>query len=357
MNFNAAMPFGGKNAEKMSRSGRREIVTAAVEGYAERGDFQGTSEIINHTAAGALYSTDERKKLTREFENRFIKKQTDKWNIETREHTRMQRERTETQALTEATLFSQLVEAKTPVERQQVLDQAEIAVGNQMMSRAGFSAITANQSRVNKQISTDKRAGFTVQHLQGKSLQELRPQIIAQMADGTLSSQDGIALIANLTAQAKREEQDPEYKRQKALSKEYVKARVKPSGFSPYGMIYGAKEKQTMVEINEEVNRLEAKGKSPMDAARMATAKVIGLQQFSDSPDMDIVQRNDNIVELQKYGASVSQKYKSLRESGKSTKAQKLKTKETIDLIKLRINYLKQKAEYDRVLKIDGEIK
>lgn len=350
------MPFEGKSGESYMQAGRRSIVTGAIESFAQQGHYQTAKEILNGTSAGSFFSTEERVKLTKDLDARMIRDSNYKWTSEQRALKKLKQEREEMQDKAEAELFTKMVDAASPKEQQEVLELAEEAFKNQLLSRSSYNALLTDQAKVSQTRSRELKSQFMVQSLKGKSLSELKPQILAQMETGELSANDGFGLIRTLGAQAKKESADPEYKQQKALARDYVKAALKPSNMmSTFTIMNGGRENQQAVEIQERMLELESQGKKPMDAARLAVAETIGLHSFASSPDPEINKLNDDPLALQNYGVQVAKKIRELRAQGKYDKNVQKKMDRTLSEIAARIEALKQKRLYEELTRMDAK--
>ena len=355
--FAEKMPYAGKNGEKFRNAGRRELVTAALESYAGSGKFDDAAAILNNTQAGQFFSVDERKKLTKEFQDRKVKAAKDSYSLENMEHMRMRRQRSDMQRDNEASLFSKMLNADSPQARQEILETARAFAGKQMISMSGLSALGVNQDKIESGESSKLKTNYSVQFLKGASLQTIRPQIISDMEAGRLNHRDGLALLDKLNLQEKREATNPEYKEEKARAKNFIKASVPATATGMFGtLVHGQSEKQMLVKIDEEAARLEQeKGMSPMEAARLASAKVIGLQTFAQSTDHKIAQINNDPEKLKKYREVVQKRVKKEIAAGTISKEAKIKALQTLEEINLRLTALQQKQEYDKLLSIQRE--
>ena len=350
----ASMPYTGANHEKFIQAGRRGIITAGLESFAQKGDFDTAKKILNESAAASLFSTKERKELSAEFDRRRVQASNEAWDLEQRKRTRLKQERIDMQEKTEADLFKNLIEAKTPQEEAEVYKDAQAAFSNRMLSRASYNALRTDQRNIGAERSSNLKGEYTIKYLSGTPFAQIKPQVIAQMQSGNMSHKDGFALLQTLSKQAKRENLDPQYKQEKANAKEYIKAAVTPTGLSAMGSFFRSEEKQQLVKINEKVLELEAAGKSPMESARQATAEVLGVENLRNSVDPKINHINDDDTKLEKYGILITKKYKLLKGKGQVSEKIQREYIQTLQEIEYRREYLKQKKIRDSILNIGG---
>lgn len=351
------MPFEGTNKESFLLAGRRSLVESALEAYAYSGDLATAKKILNETQAGNFFSLEEKKKLTKEFEERYRQKNTDLYTEETREHTRMKREKEDNNEKFMVNILSNIIADDSPAAQLQMMEDAGQALKDGMITTQAFKAISAEQGRINVEQSMNRKGEYTVQYLKGRPYNQIKNSIVNDMAEGLLRHQDGMVVLSQISQQEKKAQLDPQYKEQKTLAKNYVKSAVAPTGFSALGSFFQIGEKQLLTEITELTLKLEAEGKKPMEAAREATARIVGVQEIRVSNDPQVHKYNDDPVALDTYGREIVRRLNDQKARGSVSPEYSQKVMQTLREIKMRKEHLKQKKILDSILKMEKPTK
>lgn len=340
------MPFMGKGKESYSKTGRRQLVTAALESYAYKGDFKTANTLLNESEAGALFTIEERKKLTKEFEGRQIKKATDTFKLDNMYRSQIKQEKQDRADETLDKLYLTMVKADSPQTMQEVRETADAALANGLLDRRAHKAFAIDQTSVNKVQSSEIRGRYFIQTLKGGTpTATIKSGILTDMENGRLGLSDGYALLKDISSQEKRAATDPSYKSEKDVAKKKVAAAINPSGMSIASIYAKADKAQNTALISEKIFKYEAEGMRPMEAADKAIAEVIGVQVFDPDSKLDAHTLNSNTDALMQMKAGIQANARRMNAEGTlDVKTKQLAAKQISD-IDARIQYLQQKEK------------
>lgn len=349
----ASLPLENKDGKNFAHVAKKDVITAALDSHVANGNYEGAIQALNTTEAGTFFSREERQKLTDSIRKRKFNVLNEKYKIETMEFNAMKRERQETQDKNGAALFDNLFSAQTEAEKVAVVTKAQDMLTQQLIDRPTYNALLTNQEKISAKQSDDLRAEYLVKFYKGTDINTLKKDITKEMESGRMSHRDGFGLINNMLTQSKKAQSDPEYAKQSKLAQEYIRASVPMSakGFMGTAM-HGQNDKQMIVEINNEMAKFEKAGHSPMEAARLAKAKVIGLSSLATSINMKTNLINNDPKKLEEYAKELAKKYHEAKKSGTLTKPTEIKLIRDLEEAKMRIEALKYRQEYDELTRV-----
>lgn len=347
------MPLEGENKKNFMQTGRRSIILSAMESYASKGDFDSAKGIISETSAGKLFSIEERKKFSKEMDDRKIKAIKDKYTIDQMERTKLKQEKADMQEKHEIELYKEITAAGAPLELQAVAEKADEYVARGLISPGVHRALRTEQTAISKDVSSDLRRDFVVQYYKGKTFDQIKSDVVAAMGDGRMTHQDGVGVLTSLSAQAKREKVDPAYKQKKALARDHIKTLVPATAKGAFGLaVHGQDEKSMINDINQRAFEYEQQGMDPLIAAKRAGAEVVGLQTFAQNPNHNVALVNKSVPDLLKYKAHIKAGVDRAKANGKWEGATRTKVLDELEQIDLRIKALQAEEEAKKILDI-----
>lgn len=269
-----ASSYSGANGPTIIHTARRDVVLSAIHGYSENGDFKTARKLVE--AGGGFLSEKERHGLVIELHNQEILKKTNDFRDEhyaiVRQE-RAQKDQEDDMTLQLATIQSTLDNDET---RSAFQDDVRIRAKNGLIRpKVAIALLNQSDKESSQQIMND----YMLRHVNGESVGTMKNEMIEDMGPGGgLNPKDGFRMMDMFKTAEKKAAVSPIAKEEQKQANALIDAAV-----SPFGRSYGRPDSKILtVQVKQRAFELEQQGTKPIDAARQASAEVIGPQALRD---------------------------------------------------------------------------